>query len=79
MAEIRQSLAGVPGLSVLDLDDAGIPADPAEDDIEVYETFEENALAKAEYFFSLSGMPTVADDSGLEVDALGGAPGVRSG
>jgi XTP/dITP diphosphohydrolase len=78
MAEIRQILADVPELSVLDLDDAGIPADPAEDDIEAYETFEENALAKAQYFFSLSGIATVADDSGLEVDALGGAPGVRS-
>jgi XTP/dITP diphosphohydrolase len=78
MVEIRQILADVPGLSVFDLDEAGIPADPAEDDLEVYETFEENALAKARYFFGLSGMPTVADDSGLEVDVLGGAPGVRS-
>jgi XTP/dITP diphosphohydrolase len=78
MAEIRQILADVPGLSVLDLDDAGIPPDPAEEGLEVFETFEENALAKARYFFDLSGMPTVADDSGLEVDALNGAPGVRS-
>lgn len=78
MAEIRRILGGVSGLTVLDLDDAGIAADPAEDDLEVYETFEENALAKAEHFFSLSGMATVADDSGIVVDALGGAPGVRS-
>ncbi|MDH3272831.1 MAG: non-canonical purine NTP pyrophosphatase [Gemmatimonadota bacterium] len=78
MSEIRQILGSVPNLTVLDLTDAGIAPDPVEDDLEVYETFEENALAKAEYFFRLSGMPTVADDSGLEVDALGGAPGVRS-
>jgi XTP/dITP diphosphohydrolase len=78
MAEIRQILAVVPGLTVLDLDDAGIAPDPAEDDLEVYETFEENALAKAEYFFGSAGIPTVADDSGIAVDALGGAPGVHS-
>jgi XTP/dITP diphosphohydrolase len=78
MAEIRQILGGVPGLTVLDLDEANIPLDPAEDDLEVYETFEDNALAKAEHFFGLSGIPTVADDSGIVVDALDGAPGVRS-
>ena len=78
MSEIRQILGNVPNLTVLDLTDADIAPDPVEDDLEVYETFEENALAKAQYFFRLSGMPTVADDSGLAVDALGGAPGVRS-
>jgi XTP/dITP diphosphohydrolase len=78
MAEIRQILADVPGLMVLDLDQAGIAPDPAEDDIEAFDTFEENALAKAKHFFGLAGMPTVADDSGISVDALGGAPGVRS-
>ena len=78
MAEIRQILGGVPDLTVLDLDEANIPLDLAEDDLEVYETFEENALAKAEHFFGLSGIPTVADDSGIVVDALDGAPGVCS-
>jgi XTP/dITP diphosphohydrolase len=78
MREIRQILADVPGLTVLDLDEAGIPEDPAEDDLEVHDTFEENALAKARHFFGLAGIPTVADDSGISVDALGGAPGVRS-
>lgn len=78
MAEIRQILGGVPGVTVLDLGEAGIVPDPAEDDLEVFETFEENALAKAEHFFGLSGIPTVADDSGIQVEALGGAPGVRS-
>ena len=65
------------GVNVLSLAGAGIPATPEEDDLERFETFEENALAKAR-FFSRSGMPTLADDSGLAVDALGGRPGVHS-
>ncbi len=78
MKEIRQILASVPDLEVLDLDGAGVAFGPAEDDLEVYDTFEENALAKARYFFARTGIPTVADDSGISVDALDGAPGVRS-
>jgi XTP/dITP diphosphohydrolase len=70
LLEIRRILASIPGLRTLDLNDAGIPPSPEEDDIEVFETFEENALAKARHFHSLSGLPTVADDSGLMVDAL---------
>ena len=66
------------GVNVVSLAGAGIPAAPEEDDLERFETFEENALAKARYFFSRSGMPTLADDSGLAVDALGGRPGVHS-
>lgn len=45
---------------------------------EPYDTFEENALAKARTVVEATGMTAVADDSGLEVDALGGAPGVLS-
>jgi len=41
-------------------------------------TFEANALQKARFVFERTGLPTLADDSGLEVDALGGAPGVYS-
>lgn len=63
---------------VVDLDAAEIAYDEAEDKIEIYATFEENALAKARHFHNLSGMPTIADDSGLVVDALDGAPGVLS-
>jgi XTP/dITP diphosphohydrolase len=66
------------GFGVIDLSDAGIPESPDEDDLEVFDTFEQNALAKARYFFERSGRPTVADDSGLVVDALGGRPGVMS-
>ena len=45
---------------------------------EIGETFVENALLKARHASAISGLPAIADDSGLEVDALGGAPGVRS-
>jgi XTP/dITP diphosphohydrolase len=41
-------------------------------------TFAENALLKARHAAAVSGLPAIADDSGIEVDALGGAPGVRS-
>ncbi len=67
------------GLRAVGLEDWGIPYEPAEDDLESFATFEENAVAKARYFYEVSGgVASVADDSGLEVDALGGAPGVRS-
>jgi XTP/dITP diphosphohydrolase len=45
---------------------------------ETGQTFRENALIKARHAASLSGLPAIADDSGLEVDALNGAPGVYS-
>lgn len=45
---------------------------------EPFDTFEENALAKARVAAAATGLPAIADDSGIEVDALGGAPGVRS-
>jgi len=48
------------------------------DVVESGETFAENAALKAQAYAWASGLPTLADDSGLEVDALGGAPGVRS-
>ena len=66
------------GLVVTDLREAGIPETAEEDALEVYTSFEENALAKGRYFARRSGLPVVADDSGIEVRALGGRPGVRS-
>ncbi len=51
---------------------------PVEEPEEDGETFEENALLKARYYVAAVGAPCVADDSGLEVDALNGAPGVYS-
>lgn len=61
-------------ISWLTLDDAGI----AEEIPETGETFEQNARLKAEGYCRVSGLLTLADDSGLEVDALGGEPGVYS-
>ncbi|MGA3030916.1 MAG: non-canonical purine NTP pyrophosphatase [Candidatus Limnocylindrales bacterium] len=59
---------------LIDLDDAGILDEATEDGA----TFEANAAKKARFFALRSGLPTLADDSGLEVDALGGGPGVRT-
>ncbi|HKJ03872.1 MAG TPA: RdgB/HAM1 family non-canonical purine NTP pyrophosphatase [Longimicrobiales bacterium] len=78
LAEIRAILGVVPDLEVLDLDQAGVSRTEAEEKLEPYETFEENALSKARYYQERTGLPTVADDSGIAVDALDGAPGVRS-
>lgn len=66
------------GIHVMTLDRAGIGESADEAAIEAFSTFEENALAKARYFHDRSGLSTFADDSGLEVLALGGDPGVRS-
>ena len=75
--EVRRVLSAA-GHEALFPDDAGLGEMPAEDALESAETFEGNARRKAEYFARLSGLPTAADDSGLEVFALGGAPGIRS-
>ena len=66
------------GVHVITLDGAGVAESSDEEGIEVFSTFEDNALAKARYFRERTGLPTFADDSGLEVRALGGGPGVRS-
>jgi len=67
------------GITLVSLDELGIDESDDEADLEPHSTFEENALSKARYFYEVSGgIPTLADDSGLEVDALGGSPGVRS-
>ena len=75
--EVRRILeAG--GLPVVFPDEAGVPESPEEDVLETADSFQTNARRKAEHFARLTGLPTVADDSGLEVFSLGGAPGVRS-
>lgn len=76
--EIDAILAGYPSIQVVGLATLGISETPEEDRIEGFDTFEENALAKARYFAARTGELTLADDSGICVDALGGAPGVRS-
>jgi XTP/dITP diphosphohydrolase len=60
------------------LNELGLEPTPSEKELERFDTFAANALAKARHFRDRSGLPTLADDSGLRVDALGGAPGVRS-
>ena len=76
LAELRRVLdaAGVSGLTLLSLDDvAAFDEAP-----ETGATFEANALAKARDAYQATGLASVADDSGLEVDALNGMPGVLS-
>ncbi len=77
--EIRQILhaAGV-SVELQSLDEARVHWASEEERLERFDSFQANARAKAEYFAKLTGLPTVADDSGLEVLSLGGAPGVRS-
>ena len=72
-AEIRRILLHVP-VTVLDLSAFDeLPEVPEEG-----HTFRENASAKALAFAQMTGLPTMADDSGIEVDALGGGPGIYS-
>lgn len=78
LREISDKLQFTDSCELLDLNAAGVSASPDEDSIEAFGSFEENALAKARYFAGLSGLITLADDSGICVDALQGAPGVRS-
>lgn len=76
LTELRRVLdaAGVSGLALVSLDDVA----PFGETPETGTTFEENALAKARDAFAATGLATVADDSGLEVAALNGMPGVLS-
>ncbi len=75
LEELRRILAAVvPGVEVLGLDDVVSYDEPAETE----PTFEGNALLKARAGVEATGLPTLADDSGLCVDALNGMPGVLS-
>ena len=62
------------GADLVSLDELGISGEPVEDGL----TFETNARIKARFAARAAGLPALADDSGIEVDALGGAPGVRT-
>ena len=73
--KLREFAAIMGGMyDVISMKDAGIDADVEENGT----TFEENALIKAQYVMDVARCAAIADDSGLEVDALGGAPGVYS-
>jgi XTP/dITP diphosphohydrolase len=73
LRELRELLA-LDRASLVSLDDLDVPGEPVEDG----RTFEANAAKKARWAARATGLPTLADDSGLEVDALGGGPGVRT-
>src|SRR3990167_9592915 len=73
LAEIRRFLTDIP-VELVSLKDVGI-ADSVE---ETGKTFEENAILKAKFYAQKSGLPTLADDGGFEIDALNGEPGVKS-
>jgi len=75
--EIRRVLEAA-GHEVIFPDRAGVLETQEEDRLELSDSFETNARSKAEYFSRRTGLPTIADDSGLEVLVLGGAPGARS-
>ena len=77
--EIREILAAAGStLEARSLDEARVHWSSEEERLERFESFEANARSKAEYFARLTGLPTVGEDSGLEVIALGGQPGVHS-
>lgn len=69
-----QSLLAEYGAELVTPSDIGLSLEPVEDG----STFEENSLIKAAAFAKASGLPCISDDSGLEVTALGGRPGVYS-
>ncbi|KKR34368.1 MAG: Non-canonical purine NTP pyrophosphatase [Candidatus Gottesmanbacteria bacterium GW2011_GWC2_39_8] len=73
LAEIKSFLSDLP-LELVSLKDVGINQDVEE----TGKTFEENAIIKGKFFCKLSGLPTIADDGGIEIDALNGEPGVYS-
>ena len=62
------------GLELLSLSDLNITEEASEDGL----TFEENAIKKAKFYHQLTGLAVIADDGGLMIDALNGAPGVKS-
>jgi XTP/dITP diphosphohydrolase len=77
LLETREILSGA-GVRIVSLVDLGLAETPEESHLEPFDTFAQNALSKARHFHSRSGLWTIADDSGLCVDALDGLPGVRT-
>ena len=73
LKEIRRFLSDIP-IELLSLQDVGI-TDVVE---ETGKTFEENAILKAKFYAIKSGLLTLADDGGFEIDEIGGEPGVKS-
>jgi XTP/dITP diphosphohydrolase len=74
VGELRALLADLAGIELCTPAELGLALEPPE----VGATYAENAAAKARAFAAAAGLPALADDSGLEVEALGGAPGLHS-
>lgn len=72
--ELRRTFAALDGVEVIGLADLGITADAPEDQ----DTFAGNACQKASFYATLTGLPVISDDSGLEVELLDNRPGVYS-
>lgn len=73
LAELQEFLSDLP-ITLVSLKDVGITSHVEE----TGKTFKDNALLKATHYAKDSGLPTIADDGGLEIDALNGEPGVNS-
>lgn len=73
LQEIKEYLSSLP-VEFVSLSDVGITQDVEE----TGKTYEENSQLKALFYAKLSGLPAVSDDGGLEIDALGGRPGIHS-
>lgn len=73
VAELKEFLKDIP-LKLVSLADLHISQKAPEDGV----TFQENAIAKAQFYSKLTGFPALGDDGGFEIDALGGEPGVKS-
>lgn len=76
LEELRKGLSGLEkkGVKTVSLKDLSIDLEPQE----TGETFQENSLLKAKFYANLAALPTIADDGGLGIDILKGAPGVKS-
>src|SRR3989344_3163485 len=73
LSELSQFLSDLP-VKLVSLKDLGINRKAPE----IGRTFVQNAIGKARFYFNISGLPTIADDGGLEIAAFGGEPGVAS-
>jgi XTP/dITP diphosphohydrolase len=73
LKEYKKFLHDIP-LELVSLKDVGI----TDESPEPADSFEKNAIIKAKFYYEKSGIPTLVDDGGFEIDALGGEPGVRS-
>lgn len=73
LKEIKNFLSDL-SVNLVSLSDIGIKEEVEEDG----KTYEENSKKKALFYSKKSGLPTIADDGGIEIDALGGGPGIRS-